>query len=83
LCQEIELRRASKGLGNPLEASYWQIPKTPFHMTLQKVIGLIIGLIRTILETTIKKYFQFHGKSRGILSSFSKPGCWFLFGRKN
>jgi hypothetical protein len=68
LGQEIELRRASKGLGNPLEASYWHLPKTPFHMTLQKVTGLVIGLTRTMEETTIRKYFQFHGKSRGILS---------------
>jgi uncharacterized protein YqjF (DUF2071 family) len=67
LGQEIELRRASKGLGNPLEASYWHLPKTPFHMTLQKVTGLVIGLTRTMEETTIRKYFQFHGKSRGIL----------------
>jgi hypothetical protein len=83
LCQEIKLRRASTGLGNPLEVSYWHLPKTPFPMTLQKVTGFVIGLTRTMLETTVRKYFQFHGKSRGILSSFSKPGYWFPFGRKN
>jgi len=68
LGQEIELRRASKGLGNPLEASYWHLPKTPLHMTLQKVTGLVIGLIGTVQETTIRKYFQFYGKSRGMLA---------------
>jgi hypothetical protein len=39
-------------------------------MTLEKVTGLLIGLTRTLQQATIKKYLQYHGKSRGILSSF-------------
>ena len=55
-----------------MEASYWHLPKAPLHMTLQKVMGLVIGLGRTTQETTIRKYFQFHGKSRGKLSKWTE-----------
>jgi hypothetical protein len=43
----------------------------PSHTSLRKATELVVGLIRAVWESTIRKYFKFHGKSRGFLFHFS------------